>query len=70
MFARERADAVVVQGSLPVKPSVDLSITYRLPSISTQKPGVRAGLLMSYTSSFSERGSLLAGYVDKILKGT
>lgn len=67
--ARERVDAVVIQGSLPVKPSVDLSMRYRIPSLTTQKSAVRAGLLMSYTSSFAERGSLLAGYVDKLLKG-
>jgi putative ABC transport system substrate-binding protein len=42
---------------------------YRLPSLSTQKSAVKAGLLMSYSGSFSERGTLLAGYVDKILKG-
>ncbi len=68
-IARERADAVVIQGSLPVKQAVDLSMKYRLPSLSTQKSAVQAGLLMSYTASFSERGYVLAGYVDKILKG-
>jgi putative ABC transport system substrate-binding protein len=67
--ARGRADAVVIQGSLPVNPSIDLSMRYRLPSLSTQKSAVKAGLLMSYSGSFSERGALLAGYVDKILKG-
>lgn len=67
--ARERADAVAVQASLPLKPSVDLSRKYRLPSLSTQKSAVRAGLLMSYSASFVERASLLAGYVDRILKG-
>jgi putative tryptophan/tyrosine transport system substrate-binding protein len=68
-IARERADAVVIQGSLPVKPSVELSMTHRIPSLTTQKSAVKAGLLMSYTSSFSERGNLLAGYVDRLLKG-
>ena len=36
-ITRERADAVFVQGSLPVKPAVDLALKYRLPSLSTQK---------------------------------
>src|SRR5438093_6590651 len=36
-IARERADAVVIQGSLPVKPTVDLALKYQLPSLSTQK---------------------------------
>ncbi len=33
----ERADAVVVQGSLAVKPLVDLAIKYRLPMVSTTR---------------------------------
>ena len=68
-IARERADAVVIQGSLPVKLTVDLALKYRLPSLSTQKSAVQAGILMSYSASFAERGRDLAAYVDKILKG-
>jgi putative tryptophan/tyrosine transport system substrate-binding protein len=41
-IARERADAVIVQGSLPIKPTVDLALKYRLPSLSTQKSAVQA----------------------------
>jgi putative tryptophan/tyrosine transport system substrate-binding protein len=63
------ADAVVVQGSLPVGPTVDLAIKYRLPSLSTQKSAVQAGILMSYSASFAERGRAIASYVDQILKG-
>jgi len=33
-MARERADALIVQPSLPYKTAVDLALTYRLPSIS------------------------------------
>jgi putative ABC transport system substrate-binding protein len=68
-IARERADAVIIQGSLPVKTTVDLAIRYRLPSISTQKSAVQAGILMSYSASFAERARVIAGYVDQILKG-
>jgi putative ABC transport system substrate-binding protein len=68
--ARERADAVVIQGSLPVKPTVDLAIRHRLPSLSTQRSAVQAGLLMSYSASFAERAGVIASYVDQILKGT
>jgi putative ABC transport system substrate-binding protein len=68
-IARERADAVIIPGSLPDKMTVDLARKYRLPSISTQKSAVQAGILMSYTASFAERGREIAGYVDKILKG-
>lgn len=66
---RERAEAVVIQGSLPVQPCVDLARRYRLPSLSTQKSAVQAGMLMSYSASFAERSRLIAGYVDRILKG-
>jgi putative tryptophan/tyrosine transport system substrate-binding protein len=68
-IARERADAVVIQGSFPVKLTVDLALKYRLPSLSTQKSAVQGGILMSYSASFAERGRQIAGYVDKILKG-
>jgi putative ABC transport system substrate-binding protein len=63
------ADAVVVQGSLPVEPTVDLALKHQLPSLSTQKSAVRAGVLMSYSASFAERGRAIASYVDRILKG-
>ena len=69
-IARERADAVVVQGSsLPVRPTVDLALKYQLASLSTQKSAVQAGILMSYSASFAERAHVIAGYVDQILKG-
>ena len=68
-IARERVDAVVIQGSLPVKLTVALALKYQLPSLSTQKSAVQAGILMSYSASYLERGRLIASYVDKILKG-
>ena len=67
--ARERADAVMIQGSLPLQPIVDLALKYRLPSLSTQKSAVQAGVLMAYTASFAERARVMAGYVDQIFKG-
>ena len=68
-IASERADAVVIQGSLPVKLTVELALKYQLPSLSTQKSAVLAGILMSYSASFAERGRMIADYVDQILKG-
>jgi len=68
-IARERADAIVIQGSLPVKQTVDLALKYQLPSLSTQKSAVQAGILMSYSASFAERARVIANYVDEILKG-
>jgi len=68
-IARQRADAVMIQGSLSDKLTVGLALKYRLPSLSTQKSAVRAGILMSYSASLAERGHEIARYVDKILKG-
>ena len=68
-IADGRANAVINQGSLPDKLSADLALKYRLPSVSTQKSAVEAGMLLSYTASFAERARVLAGYVDKILTG-
>jgi putative ABC transport system substrate-binding protein len=68
-IADARADAVIVQGSLPVEPTVDLALKHQLPSLSTQKSAVQAGILMSYSASFAERGRAIASYVDQILKG-
>lgn len=69
-LARAQADAVMVQGSLSDKLTVDLALKYRLPSLSTQNSAVQAGILMSYSADLSERGREIARYVDKILKGT
>ncbi len=68
-IARQRADAVMIQGSLSDKLTVSLALKYRLPSLSTQKSAVQAGILMSYSASLAERGHEIARYVDKILKG-
>jgi putative ABC transport system substrate-binding protein len=68
-MARERADAVIIQGSLPVKSIVDLALRYRLPVLSHQKFVAQEGGLASYSASIAERGREIAGYVDKILKG-
>jgi putative tryptophan/tyrosine transport system substrate-binding protein len=36
-MVRERADALVIQGSLAIKPVTDLAIKYRMPSASTAR---------------------------------
>jgi putative ABC transport system substrate-binding protein len=69
-IARSRADAVMIQGSLSDKLTVGLALKYWLPSLSTQKSAVQAGILMSYSADLTERGHEIARYVDKILKGT
>ena len=59
----------MIQGSLPVQSIVNLALKYRLPSLSTQKSVVQAGVLMAYTASFAERARVMARYVDQIFKG-
>jgi putative ABC transport system substrate-binding protein len=63
------ADAVIVQGSLQPKLTVDLAMGHRLPAFSNQKSIAEAGALTSYSASFAERARGIASYVDKILKG-
>jgi len=69
-LARTQADAVMIQGSLSDKLTVDLALKYRMPSLSTQNSAVQAGILMSYSADLTERGHEIARYVDQILKGT
>lgn len=69
MVARERADVVMIQGSLPPQTAAKFALKYRLPSLSTQKSAVKAGVLMAYTASFAERAHVMASYVDQIFKG-
>jgi putative ABC transport system substrate-binding protein len=68
-MARERADAVVVQPSLPVKLTADLALKYRLPSLCAAAAAVPAGHLLAYYPSSAERGRQIAGYIDRLLKG-
>jgi putative ABC transport system substrate-binding protein len=66
---KERADAVVVQGSLSSKRTADLAIKHRLPAVTVPRSFAEAGGLMSYgldgPDSF-RRGAL---FVIKILQG-
>jgi putative tryptophan/tyrosine transport system substrate-binding protein len=68
-LARERSDAVIFQGSLPIPPQVSLALKYRLPSLSNQTNVAHAGALVGYGASVEERGREIAKYVDRILKG-
>jgi ABC-type uncharacterized transport system substrate-binding protein len=68
-MVRERADAVVVQGSLAVKSLTDLAIKYRLPMASTTRAFADIGGLMSFGAdgpSAFRHGTKL---VQKILLG-
>ncbi|MGB8576356.1 MAG: ABC transporter substrate-binding protein, partial [Pseudolabrys sp.] len=68
-LVRERADAVVVQGSLAIKPVTDVAIKYRLPAASTPRAFADIGGLMSFGAdgpSSVRHGTKL---VQKILQG-
>ncbi|CAN0273491.1 unnamed protein product [Phaeothamnion confervicola] len=68
-MARERADVIVVQPSLPLKTASDLALKYRLPSISPGRFFTGAGGLMSYSAELTEVYRNVALNVDRILKG-
>ena len=67
-MVNERADAVIVQGSMPRKPAIDLALKHRLPLIG-QNPFAREGGWMSYSLRQSDLFHRAAYYVDRILKG-
>jgi putative ABC transport system substrate-binding protein len=68
-MGQERADALIVQGNFPAKSIVELALNNHLPTLSVEKFMAQAGILVSYSVSFAERGREIASYVDKLLKG-
>ena len=69
---KERADAVMVQGSLPRKPVLDLALKHRLPAVGGGAGGrlfTREGGLMSYSANQNDTYRRAALYIDRILKG-
>ena len=68
-FVRERADAVVVQGSLAIKPLTDMAINYRMPTASTTRAFVDIGGLMSFGADGPAAFRHGAKFVQRILQG-
>jgi putative ABC transport system substrate-binding protein len=66
---KERADAVIVQPSLPRKPALDLALKHRLPAIGATPLLTREGGLMSYSGAQNDTYRRAAFYIDRILKG-
>jgi putative tryptophan/tyrosine transport system substrate-binding protein len=66
---RERADAVVVQGVLAIKPLTDMSIKYRMPTASTTRTFVDIGGLMSFGADGPASFRHGAKFVQRILQG-
>ena len=69
-MARQQADAVIVQPTLPRKGAIDLALKHRLLAVSGNRAFADAGGLMSYAASIADRYRNSAVYVDKILKGS
>lgn len=65
----QRADAVVVQGSLAVKPVTDTAIKYRLPTASTTRAFADIGGLMSFGADGPAAFRHGAKFVQRILQG-
>jgi putative ABC transport system substrate-binding protein len=68
-MVKERADAVIVQGSLPRKPVLDLALKHRLPAVGDRPFFPREGGLMSYSGNQNDMYRRAAFYIDRILKG-
>ena len=69
-ISKWRADAVIVQPSLPRDMAVALALKHRLPSISPTRLFPEAGGLMSYAASVAPLYTEVATYIDRILGGT
>jgi putative ABC transport system substrate-binding protein len=65
---KERADAVMVQGSLPRKPALDLALKHRLPLIGGSLL-IQEGGLISYSANTNDMYRHAAYYIDRILNG-
>jgi putative ABC transport system substrate-binding protein len=68
-MVRERADALVVQGSLANKPVADLALKYRLPAASTARAFAEIGGLMSFGADGPTSFRHGTKFVHKILQG-
>jgi putative tryptophan/tyrosine transport system substrate-binding protein len=68
-LVRERADAVVVQGSLAVKSLTDMAIKYRLPTASTTRAFADIGGLMSFGADGPAAFRHGTKLIQKVLQG-
>src|SRR6186997_2041267 len=68
-MANNKAEAVIVQPTLPRQQAIELALKHRLPSVSGNRAFADGGGLMSYAASLADRYRNAAAYVDKILKG-
>lgn len=66
---KERAQAVIVQGSLPRKAAAERALKQRLPAVSFNGLFPKEGGLLSYSPNQNELHQRAAYYIDRILKG-
>jgi putative ABC transport system substrate-binding protein len=66
---KERAEALVVQGSLAIRPVVDLAIKHRLPAASTPRAFADIGGLMSFGADGPTSVRQATKFVHEILRG-
>ncbi len=69
-MAARGVDGVLVQPSLGLDAAAELALKHRLPAISFRREFADKGGLMSYGADPAELYRIMAGQVDKILKGT
>ena len=67
--AKEKADAVVYQASLPTKRAADLAIAHRLPAATIIRAFAEVGGLMAFGADAPSLNRRAATFVDKILRG-
>jgi putative ABC transport system substrate-binding protein len=65
----KRADAVIVQPTLPRPRIIEMVQKHRLPSVSGNRVFADGGGLMSYAGSLADRYRNAVPYIDKILNG-
>jgi putative ABC transport system substrate-binding protein len=66
---KERADAIIVQPSLPSQRVAELALKYKIPAASAVRWFAEEGGLMSYAAAEADMYRQAATYVDRILKG-
>jgi putative ABC transport system substrate-binding protein len=69
---KERSEVVLVQGSLPRAPILDLALKHRLPAVGGGAGGrlfALDGGLISYSANQTDNYRRAAYYIDRILKG-
>ena len=67
---QSRVDAVIMQPTLIRASAIELAVKHRLPSYSIVRGFPAAGGLMSFSANFVQVVHDLAGYVDRILRGS